>query len=198
MTEAPTADTGGDHSRIANHVLVPDPGVYPIDAVHTFVGFAAQHLVVGRVKGMFEGVEGTVTIAEDPTASSLEVTVDAASINTFFPARDDDLRSDRFLDAERHPTMTYRSTGVLERPRAEWLVLGELTIRGVTKPVPLSVCFGGSITDSWGNARASFDATGTLTRSHFGLVAELEHEAGSMMIGDDITLDIEAEAVGSS
>ena len=194
MTEAPTAGAADDHSRIANHVLVPFPGVYAIDPVHTFVGFAAQHLVVGRVRGRFERVAGTVTIAEEPTASSLEVTVETASISTLFGARDEDLRSDRFLDCDAHPTMTYRSTSVIERPRGEWLVRGELTVRGVTKSVPLTVRFGGSITDSQGKARASFTARGTLTRSEFGVVAELKEEAGSMRIGDDITLDIEAEA----
>lgn len=194
MTDALTADPAGDHSRIANHVLVPSPGVYAIDPVHSFVGFAAQHLIVGRVRGRFERFSGTVTIAEEPTKSAVEVTVETASISTVFAARDEDLRSDRFLDSGAHPTMTYRSTGVVERPRGEWLVLGELTVRGVTKPVPLVVRFAGSITDSWGKPRAAFHASGTLTRSDFGVVAELNAEAGSMLIGDDITLDIEAEA----
>ena len=113
-----------DHSRIVNHLLAPSPGVYAIDPVHTFVGFTAQHLVVGRVRGRFERVAGTVTIAEEPTASSLEVTVETASISTLFAARDEDLRSDRFLDCDAHPTMTYRSTSIIERPRGEWRVLG--------------------------------------------------------------------------
>lgn len=194
MTDAPTADPASDHSRIANHVLVPSPGVYTIDPVHSFVGFAAQHLVVGRVRGRFERVGGTITIAEEPTKSSVDVTVETASISTLFAARDEDLRSDRFLDSSTHPTMTYCSTGIVERPRGEWHILGELTVRGVTKPVPLTVRFAGSITDSWGNPRAAFHASGTLTRSDFGVVAELRAEAGSMLIGDDITLDIEVEA----
>ncbi len=194
MTDAPSAGPPGDHSRIVNHVLAPSPGVYAIDPVHTFVGFTAQHLVVGRVRGRFERVAGTVTIAEELTASSLEVTVETASISTLFAARDDDLRSDRFLDCDAHPTMTYRSTRVIEHPRGEWRVLGDLTIRGVTKLVPLTVRFVGSITDSHGTPRASFSARGTLTRSEFGLVAELNQEAGSMRIGDDVTLDIETEA----
>jgi polyisoprenoid-binding protein YceI len=194
VSEAPTVDPAGDHSRIANHVLVPRAGVYTVDPVHTFVGFTAQHLVVGRVRGRFERVAGTVTIGDEPTASLLDVTVETASISTLSAARDDDLRSARFLDSETHPTMTYRSTGVIERPRGEWRVLGELTLRGITKQVPLTVRFAGSITDSWGKARAAFRATGTLTRSDFGLLAELQKEAGSMLIGDDIALDIEAEA----
>lgn len=175
-------------------MLVPAPGVYTIDAVHTFVGFAAQHLVVGRVRGRFERVTGTVTIADEPTASSLDVTIETGSISTLSAARDGDLRSERFLDATGHPTMTYRSTKVVELPRGEWRVLGELTLRGVTKPVPLTVRFAGSITDSRGNARAAFHARGSITRSEFGLLAELKQEAGSMLIGDDIAIDIEVEA----
>jgi len=193
VSEAPTADPAGDQSRIANHVLVPRAGVYTVDPVHTFVGFTAQHLVVGRVRGRFERVAGTLTIADEPTASSLDVTVETASISTLSAARDDDLRSARFLDADAHPTMAYRSTAVVERPRGEWRVLGELTLRGITKPVPLTVRFAGSITDSWGKARAAFHASGTITRSDFGLLAELKKEAGSMLIGDDIAIDIEAE-----
>jgi polyisoprenoid-binding protein YceI len=197
VPEAPTADPAGDHSRVANHVLVPISGLYAIDPVHTFVGFSAQHLVVGRVRGRFERVAGTVTIADALTASSLEVSVETASINTLLPARDDDLRSERFLDADAFPTMTYCSTGVIERPRGEWSVLGDLTLRGITRPVALTVHFGGSITDSSGKPRAAFHAVGTITRSAFGLVAELSREAGSMMIGDDISIDVEAEAVRS-
>lgn len=194
MSEAPTAGPARDHSRIANHVLVPSPGVYKIDPIHTFVGFAAQHLIVGRVRGHFERFAGTVTIAETPTESSLEVTVETASISTGFAARDEDLRSDRFLDSGAHPTMAYRSSGIVERPRGEWRVLGGLTVRGITKPVPLTVRFAGSITDSQGNPRAAFSANGSLTRSDFGLLAELTHEAGSMLIGDDICIEIAVEA----
>jgi len=194
MSEAPTANPAHDHSRITNHVLVPSPGVYTMDPVHTFVGFAAQHLVVGSVRGRFERLRGTVAIAEEPIASTLEVTVETASLSTLFAARDDDLRSERFLDCAAHPTMSYRSTGVIERPRGEWRVLGELTLRGITRPVPLIVLFAGSIVDSSGTPRAAFHARGTITRSKFGVVAELSEEAGSMLIGDDISLDIEAEA----
>jgi len=179
-------------------MLVPRAGVYTIDPIHSFVGFSAQHLVVGRVRGRFEWVAGTITIGDDPTESSVEVTIDTARVNTLFPARDDDLRSARFLDVATYPAMTYRSTGIVERPRGEWLLVGELTLRGVTTPVPLSVRFEGSIADSSGLPRTSFHATGSLTRSQFGVVAELIQEAGSMLIGDDINLDLEVEAVQHS
>jgi polyisoprenoid-binding protein YceI len=129
MSEAPTADPAGDHNRIVNHVLVPTSGVYAIDPVHTFVGFSAQHLVVGRVRGRFERVAGIVMIADEPTGSALDVSVETASITTLLAARDDDLRSERFLNVHTYPTMTYRSIAVIERPHGEWNVLGDLTIR---------------------------------------------------------------------
>jgi polyisoprenoid-binding protein YceI len=193
MNEPPRGDPATDHSRLWNHKLVPSAGNYDIDPIHSFVGFAAQHLIVGRVRGRFERVAGTVTIGEKPVDSTIDVTIETASISTLFAARDNDLRS-RFLDVATYPTMTYRSTGVVERPRGEWLALGELTLHGVTRPVPLTVRFEGSITDSRGAARASFHATGTITRSQFGIDAELREEAGSMLIGDDIALDLEIEA----
>lgn len=197
MSVPPTADPATDHSRLWHHKLIPSAGIYTVDPVHSFVGFAAQHLVVGRVRGRFARVAGTVTIEEDPLASTVDVTVETASISTLFSARDDDLRSERFLDVSNHPIMTYRSTGVVERPRGEWLLLGELTLRGTTRTVPLTVRFEGSITDSTGKPRTSFHATGTVTRSQFGVVAELIEEAGSMLIGDDVFLDLEIEATQS-
>jgi len=198
MSAPPRGDPATDHSRLWNHILVPSPGLYAIDPIHSFVGFSAQHLVVGRVRGRFEGIAGTVRIGEDPRTSSVEATIETASINTSFPARDDDLRSARFLDVSTHPRMTYRSSGVTERPRADWLMEGELTLRGVTRSVPLTVRFEGSITDSSGNPRSSFHAIGSLTRSQFGVDAELIQEAGSMLIGDDILLDLEVEATQQS
>jgi polyisoprenoid-binding protein YceI len=178
VTRAPTAGPAGDHSRIANHRLAPAPGVYAIEAVHTFVGFTAQHRVVGRVRGRVERVAGTVTIAEELIASSLEVTVETASISTPFVARDKDLRSDCFLDSDAHPAMTYRSTGVIE------LVL--LTV----PPRRLLTRFAGK-------PRAAFTASGTVTRSEFGLVVELDEEGGARLSETTYTLDIEAEATVS-
>ena len=108
----------GDHSRTLNHVLVPPAGEFHLDPVHTFVSFTVQHLIVGRVRGRFETVRGTVTVAEDISASTLEVSIDAASLTTLNPIRDADLRSEHFLDVERYPTSTYRSTTVSALPDA--------------------------------------------------------------------------------
>jgi polyisoprenoid-binding protein YceI len=99
--------SGSDHSRIVNHALVPPVGTFEIDPVHTFVGFSAQHLVVGRARGRFEAVRGTIIVADDPSASTVEVSIDTASITTLNSIRDDDLRSAHYLDVEHFSTMTF-------------------------------------------------------------------------------------------
>lgn len=192
--EAGFADDGA-LVRLFNHGLAPLPGTYDVDPVHTFVGFRAQHLIVGRVRGRFESVAGSVTIGDDPLESTLEVRVDAASIHTLMPLRDDDLRSERYLDVEHHPQLTYRSTNVTEQPAGRWLVTGDLSVRGVTRPVELVVCFGGATADPFGNQRLAFRACGTISRKDFGLTHELEKESGGLTIAGDVDLDIDAELI---
>jgi polyisoprenoid-binding protein YceI len=184
-----------DHSRLVNHTLVPPVGAFEIDPAHTFVGFSAQHLVVGRVRGRFEAVRGTVTVAEDPSASTVEVSIDTASVTTLNPTRDQDLRSEHYLDVQRYPTMTYRSTATSELPGCAWLVIGDLLLHGVTRPVELTVRFGGAVTDTSGNVRVAFHAQGSVTRHDFGLTHELLKEAGGLLVGKDVTIDIDAEAI---
>jgi polyisoprenoid-binding protein YceI len=118
--------SSGQLDRVVNHVLVPVAGSYELDPVHTFVTFRAQHVTVGRVRGRFESVTGTAIIAEEPTASSVGAEIAAASISTLMSIRDDDLRSDRYLDVEQFPTITYRSSSVAEEPKGNWLVGGDL------------------------------------------------------------------------
>lgn len=184
-----------DHSRIVNHSLVPPVGKFDIDPVHTFVGFSAQHIVVGRVRGRFEKVSGTIEIAEDLTASTVEVGIEAASITTLNPTRDADLRSEHYLDVERFPTVSFSSTSVREQTAGAWSVTGDLSLHGVTRPVELTVRFGGAVTDAYGNARIAFHAQGSITRHEFGLKYELLKEAGGLLVGRDITIDIDAEAI---
>lgn len=191
MTDRP----GGEHSRIVNHALAPPVGKFDLDPVHTFVGFSAQHLVVGRVHGRFEAVQGTITVAEDPSASTVEVSIDTTSINTLMPVRDDDLRSAHYLDVERYPTMTYRSTATTELTAGKQLVTGDLTLHGVTRPVALTVRFGGAVTDPSGNSRVAFHADGSITRHDFGFTYELLKEAGGLLVGNDIAIEIDAEAI---
>lgn len=189
------ADTGADYSRVENHVLVPRPGTYQIDPVQPFVGFRGQHLIVGRVGGRFETVAGSATIADDPLDSMLEVRIDTASIHTLKTIRDDDLCSERYLDVEHHPTMTYRSSKITEMPLGKWLVTGDLTIRDVTQPVELLVRYRGSVADPFGNQRLAFHASGSISRKDFGLTHELEKESGGLTIARDVDIDIDAELI---
>ena len=197
VLEANATSSSSALTRVANHALVPVAGRYEIDPVHTFVSFRAQHLVVGRVRGRFEAMSGSITIAADPMASSLDVTLDAASLTTGHPGRDDDLRSSRFLDVVTFPTLTYRSTTVSPVPPDRWLVEGELVIRGVVRSIPLYVSVGGAVLDSMGRPRVAFHATAMLTRREFGLTTELEKEAGTTFVAHDVTIEIDVEAVAT-
>lgn len=184
-----------DHSRVLNHALAPPAGTFEIDSAHTFVTFSAQHLVVGRVRGRFEEVAGTVTIADDLPTSTLEVRIEMSSIDTKNPTRDDDLRSPHYLDVAQFPVMTYSSRGLRELPAGEWMVVGDLTLHGVTKRVDLTVAYRGAVTDAYGNVRVSFHARTTITRSDFGLTYELSKEAGDLLVGKDVAIDIDVEAI---
>jgi polyisoprenoid-binding protein YceI len=185
----------GDHSRIVNHVLAPPVGTFELDPVHTFVAFRAQHLVVGRVRGRFEVVQGTIVVADDLRDSSVVVSIDTASLTTLNPIRDDDVRSEHYLDVERYPTMTYRSTSASESTAGVWQITGDLTLHGVTRPAELTVRFGGAVTDASGNIRIAFHADASITRRDFGLTYELLKEAGGMLVGKDIAIEIDAEAI---
>ncbi len=191
MTDFPD----NDHSRVVNHILAPPVGTFQLDPAHTFVAFRAQHLVVGRVRGRFEEVKGTIVVAEDLTQSSVEVEIATASITTLNSRRDDDIRSEHYLDVARYPTMTFRSTAAAESTSGMWLVSGDLSLHGVTHPVELPVTFGGSTTDAYGNTRIAFHTETMISRKDYGLVFELLKEAGNMMVGRDIAIEIDAEAI---
>jgi polyisoprenoid-binding protein YceI len=182
-------------SRTESDRLVPPPGTFEIDPVHTFVTFRAQHLVVGRVQGRFETVSGTVTVDENVLDSHVEVVIDAASIATHMPPRDDDLRSSNFLDVANYPNLTFESTGITELPSGKWSIAGDLTIKGISVPTELIVEFGGAVPDPFGNLRLGFHATTTISRRDFGLLHQLEFHAGSLHVARDVTIEIDVEAV---
>ncbi len=174
---------------------VPVAGTYALDVSHSSVGFSVRHLMVSRTKGRFADLTGTVTIAEDPLASSVEVEIAVASVDTRDETRDDHLRSAAFFDAEAFPTITYRSTTVTPAGAGRWAVDGELTVRGVTHQVPLEVTFEGGARDPWGGARIGFTAHTELDREAFGLTWNQALEAGGVVVGKQVKIDIEAEAV---
>ncbi len=180
-------------SRIYNGALFPIAGEYIVDPNHSFADFMAQHLVVGQVRGTFHPVTGNVKIADDPASSSLDISIDTASISTNNATRDEDLRSARFLDVKNFPAMTYRSTGINAEPRGRLTVEGELTIRDVTCSVAIDVVFNGIVKDPWDNIRAAFNGSTKISRRDFGLMADLMRETGGLLVGNDIVINISVE-----
>jgi polyisoprenoid-binding protein YceI len=174
---------------------VPAAGTYGIDAAHSSVGFKVRHLMIGKTRGRFVDYDAQVVIAEEPTESTLAVTVQLASVDTRDAGRDEHLRSADFFDVEQHPTMTYRSTAVRHVKGDDWQVDGELTVRGVSRPLTLDVTFEGSARDPWGGERAAFVASGELDREDFGLTWNQALETGGLLVGKKIEIEIEAELV---
>jgi polyisoprenoid-binding protein YceI len=151
--------------------------------------------VVGRVQGRFADVQGTITIEDDFLESHAEVAIEANSINTLFPMRDDDLRSSNYLDVENYATISFASDRVTELPSDQWILHGDLTIRNVTLPVELLVEYGGAIPDPFGNLRVGFHATATISRSEFGLFTMLEGHSGNLRVARDVSIEIDVEAI---
>jgi polyisoprenoid-binding protein YceI len=182
-------------TRTVDGVELPIPGTYALDPAHSHVGFSVRHVMVSRTKGRFADFSGTVTIGEDPLDSSVEVEIQAASIDTRDETRDGHLRSPDFFDAEQFPTLTYRSTRVTPAGPGTWTVDGELTLHGVTQPVPLTVTFEGGAKDPWGGSRIGFTAKAEIDREAYGLTWNQALETGGVLVGKQVRIDIEAEAV---
>lgn len=170
-------------------------GTWAIDPSHTEIGFTVRHLV-SKVRGKFETFEGTIVAAEDITASSVNVSIDLASVNTGTADRDAHLRSGDFFNAEENPKMTFVSTGIKAKGDNEFVVTGDLSIKGITKSVDLTTEFLGEGADPWGGTRVGLEATTTISRKEFGIDFNIPVEgADKLMIGDKITINIVAEAV---
>jgi polyisoprenoid-binding protein YceI len=180
-------------SRIFNGMFFPIPGEYNIDPMHSFTCFIAQHLVVGQVWGSFDSIKGKIIIEENPTLSSIDISIGTASVSTHNEKRDEDLRSERFLDMKKFPTITYHSTVVTAEPRGHLTVEGELTIRDITNPVSIDAVFNSIVDDPWGNNRVAFNGNTRISRKDFGLMTELMRETGGLLVGNDIIINIAAE-----
>jgi polyisoprenoid-binding protein YceI len=182
-------------TRVVDGAEVPAAGRYELDPSHSHVGFSVRHLMVSKTKGRFADVLATIVIGDDPQVSSVEVEIPVASIDTRDETRDGHLRSADFFDADNHPTLRYRSTKVTPAGKGRWTVDGELTVRGVTLPVPLEVAFEGGARDPWGSSRIGFTAHGELDREAFGLTWNQSLETGGVLVGKSVKIDIEAEAI---
>lgn len=171
---------------------------WTIDPAHSSVEFAVRHLMITTVRGRFTGVKGSVTVDEaDPAKSTVEVVIDAASIDTREPQRDTHLRSADFFDVEKFPTLTFRSTKVEGAPGGAFTLEGDLTIHGVTRPVVLDVESEGRIKDAWGGIRSGFTATTKIKRSEFGLTWNQLLEAGGVTVSDDVKISLDVQLVSA-
>jgi polyisoprenoid-binding protein YceI len=175
--------------------------IWNLDPAHTLVEFSAKHMMITTVKGQFKDVAGVITVDEKrPDRSAVEVEMGAASIDTRNDERDGHLRSGDFLDVENHPRITFRSKrvqGAHAEPGDRFKVVGDLTIRDVTREVVLDATFEGTGKDPWGGERASFSAQTKIDRRDFGLTWNVALEAGGVLVSNEIKLTLEAQAVKS-
>ena len=168
-------------------------GTWQVDPAHSAVTFTARHMMVAKVRGSFKEFTADIVIADDPLQSRVDATVQMASVDTGDSSRDEHLRTNDFFAIEQHPTMTFRSTG-LEGSGDEYKLHGDLTIRGVTKPVAFDLEVGGVGKDPWGNTKAGFTATGSISRKDFGVEWNAPLETGGVLVGDKVTIEIDVEA----
>jgi len=181
-------------TRLAGGAELPAAGRWQIDPGHTELAFVGRHFMLTKVRGRFTGVSGAIQVAEDPGQTSAEVTIDMASVDSGSQARDDHLRSADHFDTARYPTATFSGRA------ASWqgtsgLLEGELTIRGIARPVTLQVEYLGHAADPWGGHRAVFTAAGTINREDWGLTWNMPLDSGRLLVSAQIRIEIELEAV---
>jgi polyisoprenoid-binding protein YceI len=182
--------TSSTTTQIPGYVV----GTWDIDASHSTVGFSVRHMMVSKVRGYFREFSGELVTATDPSQSQVTATIDMDSIDTRQEQRDAHIKSADFFDVGNHTVMTFRSTGV----RAEgedWHVDGELTLKGITKPVTLELELNGFGPDAYGGTRAGFSAKTVISRSEFGVDIAMPMDGGGVVVGDKINVELEIEAV---
>lgn len=171
-------------------------GAYTIDPTHSNLGFVARHAMVTKVRGNFSDVAGSLTLdVADPSKSSAEVTIQVTSVDTRNAQRDEHLRTNDFFDAAHYPTITFTSTDVKATGDDTFDVTGDLTIRGVTKPVTVAWTYTGAATDPFGNERVGFEGTTTVNRTDFGLKWNAPQAAGGVLVSEKIVLELEVSAI---
>lgn len=167
-------------------------GTWVLDPSHSEVRFTVRHMMISKVRGVFAMKTATLIAPENPLEASVTASAEAASLNTQDEGRDGHLRSADFFDVENHPTIDFVSTGVRVE-KGDFLVDGDLTIRGTTKPVTFEVEFGGFGTDPWGNYKAGATAKTVINREDFGLTWNAALETGGVLVGKDVTIEIDLQ-----
>jgi polyisoprenoid-binding protein YceI len=182
-------------SNTTSIATIPKAGTYVIDPAHTEVGFIARHLVGTKVRGRFGEAQGTFTVAENPEESTLTASVDAGSIYTGNSMRDDHLRTNDFLDVPNYPTISLTSIGLKREDDTHWVLKGELTIRGVTKPVDFHVEYlGEGPSMQEGKTVVALSATAEIDRRDFGVSFNHSLLDGSVVVGNKVVIEVEVEA----
>jgi len=171
-------------------------GTYAVDPTHSRLGFVARHAMVTKVRGSFEDFEGTALLDfEDPAKSTATLSFQVGSINTQQAQRDEHLRTNEFFDAETHPTATFTSTGVTVVDEETFEMTGDLTLKGVTKPVTVKWELTGTATDPFGNLRVGFEGRATLNRKDWGVSWNAALEAGGVLVSEKISLELDISAI---
>jgi polyisoprenoid-binding protein YceI len=168
-------------------------GTWEIDPVHSYIGFAARHLMVSKVRGNFTKLDGQIVTDVSPLQSSATATIDTSSFTTGSEQRDSDVKGENFLDVAHYPTITYRTTQIREKGN-DLFADGELTIKGVTRPVTLAVEVNGFGPDPYGGTRLGLSASGEINRTDYGITANMALPTGGVMVSEKIQLTLEVEA----
>jgi polyisoprenoid-binding protein YceI len=178
--------------------LIPVAGVYDIDGPHTSVEFVGRHLMITKVRGRFTDVRGRITITEDPEKSHVEVEIGVASLNSGNDDRDAHLLSPDFLDVEQHPTISFASTAVRPLRDNAWELVGDLSVRGTTRPITLQVDFDGGGASPMGDERIGFSAATDIDREDFGLTWNVALETGGLLVGKGVRIELAVQAIAAT
>lgn len=176
--------------------LTQTTGTWAIDTAHSRIGFSARHAMVTTVRGSFEAFEGTLTLdGTDPANSAATLNVETASLNTGNADRDAHVRGEDFLDVETFPQMSFLATSVRHDDDTSFVMVGDLTIRGTTRPVEIAAEFEGVSTDPFGNDRIGFSGRTVIRRKDFGLSWNVALEAGGVLVSDKVTIELDVSAI---
>jgi polyisoprenoid-binding protein YceI len=192
MTESATQTPG---TRDWEGVTIPAPGVFDLDPAHTRIGFSARHMMVSKVRGRFAEFTGSITVAGDPLQSTASADIKAGSIDTGQPDRDGHLVSADFLNVEKWPELTFRTTRITGHQRNVFTVLGELTIKDVTREVELTLEIEGVGNSPYGKQVMGFTLTTEISREDYGMTWNVAVEGGGVLVGKAVKIEIEGEAV---
>jgi polyisoprenoid-binding protein YceI len=193
VPEAPTDDEPAT-TRSWNGLDIPVPGTWEFDPGHTSIVVVGRHSMIVKVRGRFNEFSGRIHITESPQDSWVEATIQATSVDSGVEGRDDHMRSPDFLDVERFPTFSFRSTGIELGEGSSLRVAGDLTIKDQTREIELDVEYEGAVIDPWGNPRIGFSATGEFEREAFGITWNQVMEAG-WLVGKKFTLELDVAAI---